>query len=472
MTISAVQMGTSSQPQAKASESGFSDVLSEVRTSTPRASSQDTSPSHSEQAEYSETVQVEATYTEETTELTIESFSAEFVHNLKGHISCHFSALKCEDCKDMEENDKVIDALLEILKKMQENSENDPASDLLMELLASMMSNNGTVTAQDIPAFDMSVTVSEISVTTVNTEITAILSAETESMQNIQPQAEANVQQMFTANTEATETDMPVQTENLKNQPVMHNEPATDYEKLLNDILTEARKDLGLTKAEVKTVPEQPMTETQLPVQAKENAGAVLNFNHKDGTNELNSILGIAEEQADAPEAKQEFKPATAVNGAEINLAGNAPQQTEAITAETEIKVEAPLPEQQLADEILSKPETLNGGKTEFVMELNPESLGKITVKLVSTEGRVDVSITAENDSTRQLLEARAENIGTALRQNGVELERYQVVTDREEAQLMQENYDGSSKNPYGRNDESRDDEEHGDEFLEILQQL
>ena len=105
-------------------------------------------------------------------------------------------------------------------------------------------------------------------------------------------------------------------------------------------------------------------------------------------------------------------------------------------------------------------------------MELNPENLGQITVRLVSTQGRIDVSISAENESTRQLLQSRGENIETALRENGVELERYQVISEREDAQLMQDSYEGSSKNPYNRGEQQQETEDDDGDFLELLRQL
>ncbi len=496
MAIGAVHISASSQPQAKASESGFSEVLSEVRSSSAEPKLQENTQGYeyeSPEAEYSDEITLKAEFSQETAEYTIESFSVEFVHNLKEHLSCGFLPINCENCKDTEETDKIIDALLKILKKMQDESEDDTASNLLMELLASMSSSTGANTDGQSRLFRLSMTKTEISVTSVSSEMTAILSAETEQVQpqvtaelpvqNVNAQSEGQffVQpEQVNASAEAVTTEataVPRQSSTTADvQPQTAPQTEADYESLLNDLLNEARKDLGLTKAELKTVPKQTaeaIPEAEIPAEPKADVqSAILPMKHKDGTNELNSILGTAEETADVPEAKQEFKPATAVNGAEINLAGNPTQHTEAITTEAEITVEAPLPEQQLTDEILSKPETLNGGRTEFTMELNPENLGKITVRLISEEGRIDVSVTADKESTRQLLEARAENIGTALKNSGVELERYQVVTNREDAQLSQETYDGSSKNPYGRDDENRNEEEHGDEFLEILQQI
>ena len=99
--------------------------------------------------------------------------------------------------------------------------------------------------------------------------------------------------------------------------------------------------------------------------------------------------------------------------------------------------------------------------------------LGRITVKLVTSGERVAVQITAENPETRQLLEARGENLQTVLKNGGVELERYQVVTDREEAQLMQDSYEGSSKNPYSRNNQQQNSgDDSGEDFYELLQSI
>lgn len=476
MTISPVQLGLSSQPQAKASDTGFSDVLTEVRTAAPQMSDY-TAQNEAFQGEISP----EALPSEEIAAVTVieESFSAEFestviqlVSNLSGG--------------NAEENDRIISALLDILKRMQNNSEDDPAVNLAMELLAAMLGETDSK-----PAFEITFASAETTVTAVNTEITAILGEEAAPQQNAAEipaqtdnisvqtaevvQTAANVAPVTVKTEGEAETiTQPQNVQTAENTTVQTSEmqaseaPADTYGKLLNEILAAAKKELGLTKAEL--VQPEKAVQPEAPVQSRQETVSIpFTLNRKDGTDELNSILGaVSDETADT----QEIKAVPQTGEAAAVLTENIPQPTTTPVSETETKVEAPLPEQQLADEILSKPETIHGGRTEFTMELNPESLGKITVRLVSTEGRVEVNITAENDSTRQLLESRAENISAALKNNGVELERYQVVSDREEAQLMQESYDGSSKNPYGRNDENQQDEEHGDEFLEILQQL
>lgn len=259
-------------------------------------------------------------------------------------------------------------------------------------------------------------------------------------------------------------------------QPIREAEPKT-AEQLLSDILDKARRELGLTKATFTEEPKtaEARTEVRLP-QAEESAAdenrpdsgeqnprfsareLFLSPNHKDGRSELERILDGGKEQHFDPNAAI---PRETVRETELPL-GNEPK-TDAIPIE-----------RQLTDELLARSETVNGGRSEFTMVLNPESLGRITVRLISAGGRVQVSIAAENDATRQLLESRSDHIGTALKNNGVELERYQVVSGREEAQLMQDNYDGSSRNPYGHREEPAEEQpaDDGEDFLEILQQL
>ncbi len=262
-------------------------------------------------------------------------------------------------------------------------------------------------------------------------------------------------------------------------------------ESMLNDILAKAREELGLVKAEFKQTvqPEQKLQspqEAEIPQKAEELPKAAetaesaqtaakqtvleIRPNHRDVRSELNSILGEStEKNAEEPKKIQIFERGAAEAGLQQGRLG---RETAPVNEEIPQTRVAP-PERQLADELLLRSRTMKDGDTEFTMELNPETLGKITVKMVSVGGKIAVSVTAENEMTRQLLQARTDQVGTALRENGVELERYQVVSEREEAQLMQDSYDGSSRNPYGRqdNDGSSNDED-GDDFLEILQQL
>lgn len=122
----------------------------------------------------------------------------------------------------------------------------------------------------------------------------------------------------------------------------------------------------------------------------------------------------------------------------------------------------------QIVSEIFNQlPE--NGGTTTFVMTLNPESLGKVTVKLVEEAGKISVSVTAHEKRTAEILSQRFDSLQTAMKENGTQLEKYQVVYAPEKDERSgQQNFDGSSKNPYVKQD---NEEGEGDgEFAELLQ--
>ncbi len=490
MTISAVMVGASSQPQSKASDTGFSDILTEVRAAAPQ-----TAENTVRQSSYS----TESDYSAEASSMEEAVVAAEIDETVMTELkNTVVSLVSKANGGNTEDNDRIISALLDILKKMNDDSEEDPVMALIMELLASM-----TGQTENSDLFSLNLNITEFTASE-STEITAILGTEStdeapqtvlqsafaEAAEPAPVQTEEQSAQQFmqavqaeteiTAEVQTVQQEMPVQQSEA--QPAVPEQTAQtpeepDYNGLLKDILSAAREELGLTKAELTAKPAEPQSvQQEMPVQESEAQPPVqqtafnMGLNRKDGTDELNSILGLDTEESADDGTETKTAPVTQDNSAA--LAGNIPQKTEIAAAEPEARVEAPLPEQQIADEILAKPEVINGGRTEFTMELNPESLGKITVRLVSAEGRVEVNISAENDATRHLLESRAENIGQALRNNGVELERYQVVSGQEEAMLMQESYDGSSRNPYGRNDEEQPQDDDGEDFLEILQQL
>lgn len=468
---------------------------------------------------------------------------------------------------DEDEEGKVIDALLEILRKMQQekpDKDGDEAFDLVMQLLMAMLGGQETESTalQQLSVRNISEEMSVIcgvyrgesadsafgqdadvkgnaassegsaSAETAQDDPTAqgALQAQELPQEAQQPvierteetyaaekprfriEPEEPVQRRTTEAVRPEQTDpiaaeLPVNTaqpelpETAEEQPVEIAQPietaqqAENFpqtaERLLSEILDKAREELGLTKAEFTKSPQRteeralttlPKTETESadeqsaePRTANPTARELaLSPNHKDGRSELDRILDGG--QDDEPnERKTDLTKPNTNTTANANAAIPQRAQVGEIAAprENETRTDAIPPERQLADEILARSETFEGGRSEFTMVLNPESLGRITVRLISAGGRVQVSIAAENDATRQLLAAREDQIGTALKTNGVELERYQVVSGREEAQLMQDNYDGSSKNPYGQQEErSEERTEDEDDFLEILQQL
>lgn len=460
---------------------------------------------------------------------------------------------------DEDEEGKIIDALLKLLKEMQEKGEGGEAVSLAMQLLTAMLGGAETKTAElSVTVKNASAEITEISGAYRSetalaesggfSEGTALAEEdfsegaalsesggsfrEAADRQSGEPAAQTGFvsgPERETVNAAEPQTEQtarePIDSETLEAKkraqtaetfvraaadektsdssekpeqsgrperaeiPVRHvmtaqEQPAGEAgpktaEQLLSDLLDKANRELGLTKAAFTEKPETaeertearlPQTEAETPDGEQPDSGGqsprfsarelLFTPNHKDGRSELERILD------DGKEEPRHFEPNAAVPRETV--------RTAELPRGTEPKTEAVPVERQLADELLARSKTVNGGRSEFTMVLNPESLGRITVRLVSAGGRVQVSIAAENDATRQLLESRSDQIGTALKSSGVELERYQVVSGREEAQLMQDSYDGSSKNPYGRREEPAEERqaEDGEDFLEILQQL
>lgn len=108
--------------------------------------------------------------------------------------------------------------------------------------------------------------------------------------------------------------------------------------------------------------------------------------------------------------------------------------------------------------------------ETEYAMTLNPEELGKITVKLTkAADGAVSVTIAAENSRTRELLEQNSALMQENLRSNGMRLENWQTVNESQQETYAQD-YNGSSKNPYYRSENPQPEEGAEDSsFAEIM---
>lgn len=112
-----------------------------------------------------------------------------------------------------------------------------------------------------------------------------------------------------------------------------------------------------------------------------------------------------------------------------------------------------------------------NREQTEYSMVLNPEELGRITVKLIkAADGAVSVTIVAENANTQRMLEQNGELMQSNLRANGIQLQSWQTVNEAHQ-ETMQREYEGSSKNPYYReeSDNTDDEQPEGESFAEII---
>ena len=86
---------------------------------------------------------------------------------------------------------------------------------------------------------------------------------------------------------------------------------------------------------------------------------------------------------------------------------------------------------QQVSGKITERAADLKEGAVEYSITLDPEDLGRITVRMTKTaDGAVSVSIAAENSKTMKIIEDNGSAIQDTLRQNGVQLENWQTVSE------------------------------------------
>lgn len=108
-------------------------------------------------------------------------------------------------------------------------------------------------------------------------------------------------------------------------------------------------------------------------------------------------------------------------------------------------------------------------GKSTLTVVLTPETLGKITVRMVNESGKLTVEILTETQAAKELLQAKSEQLAYALRNDDVELTSYKVETSQ--AELFQRDFDGSSKNPYRQRSHSQQKNDT-DDFENLLGEI
>ncbi len=167
-------------------------------------------------------------------------------------------------------------------------------------------------------------------------------------------------------------------------------------------------------------------------------------------------------------------------NGADLNSQAsammNAPQSTVADAPVvftradgTEVTVKPTEVIEQVVTNIVEQT-TSAEGDTEYSVTLTPEDLGSITVKLTkAADGSLTVSITADNARTQRIIEENGLALQNSLRQNGIELESWQTVNESQQEARAQD-YNGSSKNPYYREEDNSENADADDtSFAELI---
>ncbi len=258
--------------------------------------------------------------------------------------------------------------------------------------------------------------------------------------------------------------------------PDMSSLTVTETVKMLADLIDEVKDELGISDISVRHVYGNG---EETPTMAEGSQAELSNRMFRtDRTGELDHILNgtradMVTEDGNKPETDTETYDAVHM-AAELmgsRTETDIPVENEPMFPET---AEVRPPEVQTAEQILDRIQSMQDDHTEFTMVLNPESLGRITVKIAAAGERISVEITADDPRTGAMLAARNEGLQSMLRDSGVQLEKCQIVSEHEDTQFNEQSYDGSSKNPYGRQDDDgkKQDDNDGESFYDLLQSI
>lgn len=242
----------------------------------------------------------------------------------------------------------------------------------------------------------------------------------------------------------------------------------------LTRALEQAAENGEISKPEIRTVtravseqpeqPEQQTVQTEQSEQTTANVQSTVQSRVKSVTEELEMLKSA------------KAKPVESEEQSELPKQTEQPLQTDTpivLTRSNGERLEVRPSEviEQTTAKLVETAETMTEQQTEYSMVLNPEELGQIVVKLVkAADGAVSVTIAAENSRTQHILEQNSAAMQESLRSSGVRLEGWQMVQESRQETYAQD-YNGSSKNPYYREDNPSRADNDGEEtsFAELI---
>ena len=196
------------------------------------------------------------------------------------------------------------------------------------------------------------------------------------------------------------------------------------------------------------------------------------------------------EQTAEIPEFRQRTESVKSTVSEELEMLKNAKakpvsEQNAPVNAQNPLNSDSPIVFRREDGEVSVRPSEIvsqamkavetavseNKEQTEYSLVLNPEELGRITVKMTKTaDGAVSVTIAAENARTQRVLEQHSELMQSNLKDSGVNLESWQTVRESQQEAYAQD-YNGSSKNPYFTQQNQGDNQDDDDEksFADII---
>jgi flagellar hook-length control protein FliK len=110
-------------------------------------------------------------------------------------------------------------------------------------------------------------------------------------------------------------------------------------------------------------------------------------------------------------------------------------------TAKTQLST--PVSANDVLKQVVEKAKViLNGDKSEMIMDLKPDNLGKLSLKVVTERGMVMARFIAENQQVKEVLETNMQLLKDALEKQGMQIQEFSVSVGQQSA--------GGFNNSYG----------------------
>lgn len=144
-----------------------------------------------------------------------------------------------------------------------------------------------------------------------------------------------------------------------------------------------------------------------------------------------------AEGKGKSREAETEVKPVVEAPASAVVKNGqveavpavvNQVQKMEPAAEVRQLEIKSPIPAREVISQVIEKAKViLTGDKSEMVMDLKPDSLGKLSLKVVTEHGIVMAKFVAESQQVKQVLETNMQTLKDSLEKQGLNIQGFSV---------------------------------------------
>lgn len=128
-----------------------------------------------------------------------------------------------------------------------------------------------------------------------------------------------------------------------------------------------------------------------------------------------------------------EFNEAIAVQNEKVNFQLNVKNVNNSLAKENLVKINST----DVINQVVKKADIIiQGGHQEMIMKLEPESLGKLNLKLVIENGLVTAKFVAESQQVKEVLESSFNQLKDALQEKGIAVQGFSVSVGQQGAEF------------------------------------